>query len=192
MTCGILYKFTLLNQSIIRSSREIGHNSFLKNPISVWLVGLERRVGGLPQDEISDLGDLKLHRYNRFNIKLPEGKKKYAFKDHCTKDHTSTVKGKSSPERYVWLVFSFEFWVSSLTYVFAGQHKYIVLYLFGSCLLMHVQEGWHFRTTRTHTRRTCNAKLPLLEASTTVPQQLQVIQEAMSSQVSGLAKKSVL
>ena len=60
----------------------------------------ERGLIGLPQDEISDLGDLKLHRYSRFNIDLLEGKKKYAFKDHCSKDNTSTVKVKSTTTRY--------------------------------------------------------------------------------------------
>ena len=61
---------------------------------------LERGLIRLPQDEISNLGDLKLHRYSRFNIELLEGKKKYAFKDHCTKDNTSIVKGKSATTRY--------------------------------------------------------------------------------------------
>ena len=64
-------------------------------------MGLERGLRGLPQDEISNPGDPKLHRYNRFNIKLLEGKKKHAFKDHCSKDHTSTVKGKSPTAGYV-------------------------------------------------------------------------------------------
>ena len=50
---------------------------------------------------ISNLGDPKLHRYNRFNIELLEGKKKYALKDHFTKDNTSTVKGKSATTRYI-------------------------------------------------------------------------------------------
>ena len=62
---------------------------------------LERGLRGLPSDEISYLGDIKLHKYNRFNIELIEGKKKYAFKDHCNKDNTSTVKGKSPTTRYV-------------------------------------------------------------------------------------------
>lgn len=79
-----------------------------------------------------------------------------------------------------------------MTYVFSRQYKYVVLYFFGSFLLMHVQEGWHFRTTQTHTRRICNAKIPLIEESTQIPQQMQAIQEAMSSQVSGLIKKQVL
>jgi len=56
-------------------------------------VGLERGLRGLPQDAISDPGDPKLHRYNIFNIELLEGKKKHVFKDHYSKDHTSTVKG---------------------------------------------------------------------------------------------------
>ena len=56
---------------------------------------------GLRKDEISDLGDLKLHRYNRFYSYLLEGKKKYAFKDHCSKDNTSIDKGKSATTRYV-------------------------------------------------------------------------------------------
>ena len=78
----------------------------MKNPILIRPAGLERWLIGLPQGAISDLGDLKLHRYNRFNIELLEGKKKYAFKDHCSKDNTSTVKGKSTTTRYV-LVFEF-------------------------------------------------------------------------------------
>ena len=63
--------------------------------------GLERGIIGIPQEKILDLGDLKLHKYNRLNIGLLEGKKKYAFKDHCSKDNTSTVKGKSTTTRYV-------------------------------------------------------------------------------------------
>jgi len=64
-------------------------------------MGLERGLRRLAQDEISDPGDPELHIYNRFNIELLEGKKKHAFKDHCSKDHTSTVKGKSPTTRYV-------------------------------------------------------------------------------------------
>ena len=64
-------------------------------------MGLERGLRGLPQGTILDLGDLKLHIYIRFNIELLEGKKKYAFKDHCSKDNTSTVKGKSAKTRHV-------------------------------------------------------------------------------------------
>lgn len=101
MTCGTSYKFALLNQFIIRSSWEIGHNSFLKNSILIRPVGLERGLRGLPQDVILDPGDPKLHRYNRFNIKLLEGKKMHAFKYHYSKDHTSIVKGKSPTTRYV-------------------------------------------------------------------------------------------
>ena len=47
----------------------------MKNPILIRPTGLEIRLKGIPQDEILDLGDLKLHRYNRFNIELLEGKK---------------------------------------------------------------------------------------------------------------------
>jgi len=101
VTCGTSYKFSLLNQAIIRSPWEIGHNSFLKNPILIRLVGLHRGLRGLPQDEILDPRDLKLQRHNKFNIKLLEGKKKQAFKDHCSKDHTLTVKGKSPTATYV-------------------------------------------------------------------------------------------
>jgi len=82
MTRGTSYKFALLNQSIRRSSWEIRHKYFLKNPILIKHVGLERGLTGLPQYEISDPGKPKLHRYNRFNIELLEGKKIHAFKDH--------------------------------------------------------------------------------------------------------------
>ena len=64
-------------------------------------MGLEIGLRGLPQDAISDLGDMKLHICNLFNIDLLEGKKKYAFKDHCNKDNTSTIKGNSATKRYV-------------------------------------------------------------------------------------------
>ena len=64
-------------------------------------MGLERGLRGLPQDIILDLGDLNLHKYIRFNIEPLEGKKKYAFKDHCNKDNASTVKGKFATARYV-------------------------------------------------------------------------------------------
>jgi len=111
--------------SIIKSSWEIGHNSFLKNPILIRHVGLEIWLRGIPQDEILVHRDPKLYGYNTFNIELLEGKKKHAFKDHCNKDHTSKVNGKSPTTRYVSLVFTFESWVSSITYVFVGQRKYI-------------------------------------------------------------------
>lgn len=55
----------------------------------------------IPQEEISDLRDMKLHRYNKFNIELLEGKKSYGFKDHYSKDHTSTAKDKSATKGYV-------------------------------------------------------------------------------------------
>ena len=64
-------------------------------------MGLERGLTRLPQGAISELGDLKLHRYNRFNIELLEGKKQYSFKDHCSKDNTSIAKGKYDTTRYV-------------------------------------------------------------------------------------------
>ena len=64
-------------------------------------MGLEIGLKGIPLDAISDLGYLKLHKYNKFDIDLLEGKKKYAFKDHCNKENTSTFKGKSATTRYV-------------------------------------------------------------------------------------------
>jgi len=64
-------------------------------------MGLERGLRGIPQDKISDPVDLKLPKYNKFNIELLEGKKNHTFKDHCSKDHTSTVKGKSPTSRYI-------------------------------------------------------------------------------------------
>ena len=81
----------------------------MENPILIRPMGLEIRLIVIPQDEISNPIDTKWHRCNRFNFELLEGKKKHAFKDHCSKDHTSTVKGKSPTTRYVWLVFTFEF-----------------------------------------------------------------------------------
>ena len=53
---------------------------------------------------------------------------------------------------------------------------------------MHVQEGGHNRTIRTHTRRKLQHQVPLLEAITTIPQQSLVFKEAVSSQVSGRVK----
>ena len=64
-------------------------------------MGLERGLRFLPQENKLDPADQKLHRYNRLNIELLEGKKKHAFKDHCSKDHSSTVKGKSPTEIHV-------------------------------------------------------------------------------------------
>ena len=101
MTRGTSYKFVLLNQSIIRSSWEIGHNSFLKNPILIRPIGLKRGLRVLPQDEMLGPVDPNLHRYNRFNIELLECKKKHAFKDNYSKDHTSTINDKSHTTRYV-------------------------------------------------------------------------------------------
>ena len=79
----------------------------MKNPILIRPTGLERGIIGLPKDEILDLRDLKLYKCNRFNIEVLEGKKKYAFKDHCSKENTSTIKGKYTTTQYVWLVFEF-------------------------------------------------------------------------------------
>lgn len=79
VTCGSSYKFTILNQSIIRSLWEIGNNAILENPISIRLTGLEIGLSGLPQDKILILGDLKLHRYDRFNIDLLQREKVCIF-----------------------------------------------------------------------------------------------------------------
>jgi len=68
VTCGTSYKFALLYQSIVRSSLDIGHTPFLKNPIFIIPMGLEIGLRGLPQDTITDLGDPKLCIYKRFNI----------------------------------------------------------------------------------------------------------------------------
>ena len=69
---------------------------------------------------------------------------------------------------------------------FVGQCNYFVCIL---VWVLHVQEGGHNRTTQTHTRRTMQRQsTPLLEASTTIPQQLLVFKEAVSSQVSGCVK----
>ena len=103
MTRNTSYKFAPLNQCIIKSLWENGHNSFLKNTILIRPVGLERGIKGLWQGKISDFRDTKLHRYNRFNIELLEGKKNHAFKDHCSKDHTSTVTGRS-PKKKVCMI----------------------------------------------------------------------------------------
>ena len=56
------YKFTLLNQTIIRSLWEIGHNFALKNQKHVRPMELERRFRGLPHDRISDIEDPKSQR----------------------------------------------------------------------------------------------------------------------------------
>jgi len=60
VTCGIPYNFAPLNQSIIETSWEIWHNSFLKNPILIRIVVLEGGLRELPQEEFSELGDPKL------------------------------------------------------------------------------------------------------------------------------------
>ena len=75
--------------SIIRSLWEIRHKFSLKNPNQVRPVAFKSIFRGLPQDLISDIEDLKSHRYIRFNIELLEGKKNI---DHvlsrATKDQT--------------------------------------------------------------------------------------------------------
>ena len=62
VTRGTQYKFTLLNQSIIRSLGEIGHNFVFKNPNQVRIVAFERIFRGLIQGRISDIEDLKSQR----------------------------------------------------------------------------------------------------------------------------------
>ena len=51
-----------------------------------------------------------------------------------------------------------------------------------------MKEGGHNKTNWTYTRMMCSAKVPLIEESTKIPQKLLVIQEVMSSQVSGHVK----
>ena len=55
VTRGKSYKFALLNQSIIRSLWEIGHNFVLENPNQVRPVAFERSFRGLLQGQISDI-----------------------------------------------------------------------------------------------------------------------------------------
>ena len=61
MTHGKPYKFALLNQSIIRSFWEIGHNLVLKNPNQVRPVAFVRGFKELSQGQISDIEDPKSH-----------------------------------------------------------------------------------------------------------------------------------
>ena len=75
MTRGTSYKLALLERSIIRSSWEIVHNSFLENPIWIRLVALERGCRGLLQVTILELNDPKLQGYIIFNIKLLQSEK---------------------------------------------------------------------------------------------------------------------
>ena len=70
MTRGTPYKFNLLNQSIIKSLWEIGHNFVLKNSNQVIPMALERRLRGILKGRIKNLGDPKLQRYISFNIEL--------------------------------------------------------------------------------------------------------------------------
>ena len=60
VTRGKSYKFALLNQSIIRSLWEIGHNFVLKNPNQFRLVGFERSFRGILQGQILDIEDLQV------------------------------------------------------------------------------------------------------------------------------------
>ena len=62
MTRGTSYKFSLLNQSIIRSLWEIGHNFGLKNPNQVKPMAFERRFKVLLHGQISDTKDPKSQR----------------------------------------------------------------------------------------------------------------------------------
>ena len=49
VTGGKSYKFALLNQSIIRSLWEIGHNIVLENPNQVIPMAFKRKFSGLLQ-----------------------------------------------------------------------------------------------------------------------------------------------
>ena len=62
MTRGKSYNFVLLNQSIIKSLWDIGHNFVLKNPNQVKPVEFERGFRELPQDKILDIEDMKSQR----------------------------------------------------------------------------------------------------------------------------------
>jgi len=75
LTRGTSYKFALLERSIIRSSWEIVHNSFLENPIWIRLVALERGHRGLLQVEILELKYLELQSYSCFKIKVIKSRK---------------------------------------------------------------------------------------------------------------------
>ena len=55
VTRGKSYKFTLLNQSRIRSLWEIGHNFVLENPNQVRTMEFERSFRGILQGIISDI-----------------------------------------------------------------------------------------------------------------------------------------
>ena len=76
VTCGTSYKFALLERSIIRSSWEIVHNSFLENQLWIRLVALERGHRGLLQVTNSELDDWKVQRYIRGNIELLQSEKR--------------------------------------------------------------------------------------------------------------------
>ena len=75
VTCGTSYKFTLLKRYIRRSSREIGHNTFLENLISIRLVALEKGHRGILQGAIPELENPKLQSYSHFKIELLKSRK---------------------------------------------------------------------------------------------------------------------
>ena len=62
MTRGNLYKFALLNQAIIKSLWEIGHNVVLKRPNQVRPIAFKRGFRELPHGLISDIEDPKSQR----------------------------------------------------------------------------------------------------------------------------------
>ena len=59
---GKSYKFALLNQSIIRSLWEIGHNFVLENPNQVRPVAFKREFRGILQCGISDIEEPQSQR----------------------------------------------------------------------------------------------------------------------------------
>ena len=62
VTLGMSYKFALLNQSIIRSLWEIGHNFVLENPNQVRPVAFKIEFRGILQCLISDIEEPQSHR----------------------------------------------------------------------------------------------------------------------------------
>jgi len=61
---------------IIKSSWDIGHNSFLENPISIRLVGLEGGCRGIQYITIPDHVDPNIQRYDRFKIEILKARKR--------------------------------------------------------------------------------------------------------------------
>ena len=53
----------------------MGHNAFFGNPIVIKLVGLERGLRRISQDDISEHKDPKLQGYSHFKIKLLKSRK---------------------------------------------------------------------------------------------------------------------